>query len=103
MTLQTTTYAKLESLKVNLHASFLTVPDDHEEVKQVVGTTQEVTKVVLSRLEDATFASSLGSVLLQHVTQLVDLLQAGKLQHAWQCSTRAAHQLSVTTLRLHLD
>ena len=62
--MQTNTYTKLENLKANLCASFLTVPPNHNEVKQVVGTTAEITRVVTSRSEDLGFASSLGYVVL---------------------------------------
>lgn len=74
--MQTTTYTKLENLKTNLCASFLTVPHDHVEVKQVVGTTAELTRTVTSRSEDLSFARSLGRVML-HITGFMKLSQAG--------------------------
>ena len=50
-----------------MSASFVTVSPEHEEVKQVVGTTQEMTRLVASRCEDVTLAKDLSRVLLDHV------------------------------------
>ena len=61
----------LENLKANLCATFLTIPHDDAEVKQVIGTTQEVVRKVASRPEDSSFALSLGHVLLHHSTSFM--------------------------------
>ena len=68
----------LENLKANLCATFLTIPHDHAEVRQVIGTTQEVVKKVASRPEDSSFALSLGHVLLQHLTSFMVQHNAGE-------------------------
>lgn len=77
--MQAATYSMLENLKANLCATFLTIPHDHAEVRQVIGTTQEVVKKVASRPQDSSFALSLGHVLLQHSTSLMVELNAGNL------------------------
>lgn len=75
--MQARTEFLLESLKSNLCATYLHVPHDHVEVTQVTGTTQEVTKEVEGRSEDASLAHSLGSVLLQHATTFIVETNAG--------------------------
>ena len=69
--MQAITRSLLENLRSNLCASYLNVSPDHVEVKQVSGTTQEITKEVAGRSEDASFARSLGKVLLRHATSFV--------------------------------
>lgn len=54
-------------------ASYLIISADHAEVRQVVGETQESTRLVATRSEDVTFAMNLGTVLLDHLTQLTEL------------------------------
>lgn len=76
--MQAATYSLLENLKSNLCATYLNVSHDHVEVRQVSGTTQEVTKEVKGRSEDASFARSLGAVLLQHATSFMVQIRAGK-------------------------
>ena len=71
----------LENLKANLCAIFLTVPQDNAEVRQVIGTTQEVVRKVESRPEDSSFALSLGNVLLQHATSFIVQSEAGNIRH----------------------
>lgn len=63
---------------MNLCATMLNVSNDNAELKEVVGTTTEVTKEVATRPEDLNFASSLGNVLLQHATCFITRLQAGQ-------------------------
>lgn len=53
-------------------AEYFVVPYDHAEVKQVVGETREVTRLVASRSEDVTFALNLGTVLLDHVQRFAE-------------------------------
>ena len=48
-------------------ASFLVVPSDDVEVREVVGKTHELTRQVGSRCEDAKIALDLGRVLFDHV------------------------------------
>lgn len=72
--LQSVTFAILQRLKKNMSASFVTVSPEHEEVKQVVGTTQEMTRLVASRSEDVTFAKDLSLVLLDHVQRFAGQL-----------------------------
>ncbi len=71
--LQTQTYALQDRLQKNMCASYLIISIDHAEVKQVVGDTQEITRLVAIRYEDVTFAKNLGTVVLGHVTQLTEL------------------------------
>ena len=75
--MQAATYSMLENLKANLCATFLTILHDHAEVKQVIGTTQEVVRKVASRPEDSSFALGLGHVLLQHSTSFIVQHNAG--------------------------
>ena len=77
--MQAATYSVLENLKANLSATFLTIPHDHAEVKQVIGTTQEVVRKVASRPEDSSFALSLAHVLLQHSAGFIVQHNAGNL------------------------
>ena len=72
----------LENLKANLCATFLTIPHDHAEVKQKIGSTEEVVRKVASRPEDSTFALSLGHVLLQHSTSFMEQCNEGDLPNA---------------------
>lgn len=76
--MQAATYSLLENLKSNLCATYLNVSHDHIEIRQVSGTTQEVTKEVNGRSEDASLARSLGDVLLQHSTTFMVQIKAGK-------------------------
>lgn len=71
--LQTQTYALQDRLQKNMCASYLIISPDHAEVKQVVGEAREVTRLVATRFEDVTFAMDLGTVLLDHLTQLTEL------------------------------
>ena len=54
-------------------ASYLIISPDHAQVKQVVGETQEITRLVATRSEDVTFAMNLGTVLLDHLIQMTEL------------------------------
>ncbi|DBB05724.1 TPA: hypothetical protein ACH3X1_012325 [Trebouxia sp. C0004] len=69
----TQTYALQDRLQKNMCASYLIISPDHAEVKQVVGETREITRLVSSRSEDVTFATDLGTVLLDHLTHLIEL------------------------------
>ncbi|KAA6429036.1 MAG: retinoic acid inducible I [Trebouxia sp. A1-2] len=71
--LQAQTYALQDRLQKNMCASYLIISADHAEVRQVVGETQESTRLVATRSEDVTFAMNLGTVLLDHLTQLTEL------------------------------
>lgn len=75
--MQAATYLMLENLKANLLATFLTISHDHAEVKQKIGSTEEVVRKVESRPEDSSFALSLGRVLLQHSTSFMVQHNAG--------------------------
>lgn len=70
--LQTQTYALQDRLQKNMCASYLIISPGHAEVKQVVGETREITRLVATRSEDVTFAMNLGAVLLDHLTQLTE-------------------------------
>lgn len=65
--LQTETQDQLDSLRSNMHASFLIVPSDDAAVRQVVGETQDIVRQVGNRPEDVSFAMNLSRVLLEHV------------------------------------
>ncbi|KAL0044320.1 hypothetical protein WJX82_011427 [Trebouxia sp. C0006] len=69
----TQTYALQDRLQKNMCASYLIISADHAEVKQVVGETREITRLVATRYEDVTFARDLGTVLLDHLTQMTEL------------------------------
>lgn len=71
--LQTQTYALQDRLQKNMCTSYLIISADHAEVKQVVGETREITRLVATRYEDVTFARDLGTVLLDHLTQMTEL------------------------------
>ena len=71
--LQSQTYALQDRLQKNMCASYLIIPADHAEVKQVVGETREMTRLVATRSEDVTFAMDLGTVLILHLTQMTEL------------------------------
>ena len=80
--IQATTYSLLANLKSNLCATYLHVSPDHVEVRQVSGTTQEITKEVAGRSEDASFACNLGNVLLRHATSFMVQTRAGNCHPA---------------------
>ena len=67
LVLQSQTYALQVSLQKNMCASYLIISADHAEVKQVVGETREITRLVATRSEDVTFAMNLGTVLIDHL------------------------------------
>lgn len=71
--LQTQTYALQDRLQKNMCASCLIISADHAEMKQVVGETQEITRLVATRYDDVNFARDLGTVLLDHLTQTTEL------------------------------
>ena len=72
-------------------ATFLVVPPDDAEVKQVVGETQEIVRQVESRSEDVSFAQDLGMVLLDHVHRLAQATLRG--DSSWSSLSRLWFQL----------
>lgn len=67
-------------------ATFLVVPHDDAEVRQVVGETHETMRQVGGRAEDVSFAMDLSRALLDHVKQLAqhDTITQG---NTWACLT----------------
>jgi hypothetical protein len=91
--LQTQTYALQDRLQKNMCASYLIISADHVEVKQVVGETREITRLVATRYEDVTFAMDLGTVLLDHLklfTEPDSMTVIGELLA--QCSLIISHR-----------